>query len=91
MYKRQVKKYAGSVEDGITHLRGYEKIIIHPRCKNTIKEFSSYSWKVDKISGDIQPIPEDKNNHCIDALRYSLCKYIVKSGTSQATWAKLAK
>ena len=85
------KKYAGSVEDGISHIKSYRKIVIHPRCTHTIEEFSKYSWKVDKTSGDIQPVPEDKNNHLIDALRYALNKYITKGSTSAATWADLAK
>jgi len=33
-----VKKWAGSVEDGIQHLRAYKEIIIHPRCTVTKKE-----------------------------------------------------
>lgn len=60
------KKWQGSVEDGIEHLRGFRKIIIHPRCKNTIKEFSRYSYKVDKHTNEILPIIVDDYNHCID-------------------------
>jgi phage terminase large subunit len=66
------KKGPGSVEDGIQHLRGYEKIVIHPRCKYTSQEARLYSYKVDKLTGDILPILVDANNHLIDALRYSL-------------------
>lgn len=65
------KKGKGSIEDGITHLRGYEKIIIHPRCKHTITEFRLYSYKCDPHSGEISNIIQDKDNHLIDALRYS--------------------
>lgn len=82
------KKYAGSVEDGISHIKAYSQIIIHPRCKQTIKEFGAYSYKVDRVSGDVQPVPVDKDNHYIDALRYALNKYILKSGTE--VWLKLA-
>ena len=60
------------VEDGIEFLRSFEKIIIHPRCKHTAEEFKHYSYVVDKLSGNITPKIEDKHNHCIDALRYSL-------------------
>lgn len=67
-------KGKGSVEDGIEHLRGFEKIIIHPRCKHTIDEFRLYKFKQDKLSGKILNVPEDKNNHIIDALRYALEK-----------------
>ena len=67
-------KGKGSVEDGIEHLRGYEKIVIHPRCKHTIDEFRLYKFKQDKLTGKILNVPEDKNNHIIDALRYALEK-----------------
>jgi phage terminase large subunit len=66
------KKGPGSVEDGIQHLRGYEKIVIHPRCKYTSQEARLYSYKVDRLTGDILPVLVDANNHLIDALRYSL-------------------
>lgn len=41
-----------------------KKIVIHPRCKNTITEFQAYSWRKDR-AGDAVNIPEDKNNHCL--------------------------
>ncbi len=64
------KKGKGSIESGIKFLQGL-KIIIHPKCQNTINEFNTYKYKEDK-EGNSLPIPEDKNNHLIDALRYSL-------------------
>ena len=85
------KKWSGSVSDGIAYLRSFQNIFIHPRCEQTINEFTKYSWKVDKISRDIQPVPLDKNNHYIDALRYSLDKYIQSKSTSLSDWAKLAE
>src|SRR5208282_1683874 len=33
-----VEKWSGSVEDGITFLRSFEQIIIHPRCEHAIEE-----------------------------------------------------
>lgn len=66
------KKGPGSVEDGIAFIRSFDKIIIHPRCKNTAEEMRLYSYKVDRITGDILPIPIDAHNHGIDALRYGL-------------------
>lgn len=74
------KKWPGSVEDGIEFLKGFKKIIIHPRCVNTAKEFRLYSYKVDRITRDILPKIEDKNNHAIDALRYALDKMITAKG-----------
>jgi phage terminase large subunit len=70
------KKWGGSVEDGIEHLKNFRKIYIHPRCKNTADEFRLYSYKIDKNNGDILPIIVDKHNHYIDSLRYALDGYI---------------
>jgi phage terminase large subunit len=67
-----VKKWAGSVEDGIQHLRSYGQIYIHPRCPETIRESRLYSYKVDRLTGDILPQVVDDNNHMIDAMRYAL-------------------
>lgn len=66
-----VKKWSGSVEDGIAFMRSFD-IVIHPSCKNVIEEFSKYSYKVDKMSGDITSIIIDAWNHGIDAIRYAL-------------------
>ena len=65
-------KGKGSVEDGIEFLKGFEKIIIHPGCKHTIDEFRLYSFKIDKMTGNITNKLEDKDNHCIDSARYAL-------------------
>jgi phage terminase large subunit len=70
------KKWGGSVEDGIAFLRGFDEIVVHPRCVETIKEFERYSYKVDKTTGDILPIIVDKHNHHMDGIRYSMDGYI---------------
>lgn len=64
-------KGKGSVEDGVEFIKSHN-IIIHPRCKNTLKEMKLYSYKVDRLSGDILPIIVDDWNHIIDAMRYAL-------------------
>ncbi len=69
---RPCEKGKGSVEDGIEHLKAYKKIIVHPRCKNLIEELGLYSFKTDRLTNEVLPIILDKNNHYIDALRYSL-------------------
>ena len=71
-YIKSVKKWAGSVEDGISFMKGFKKIIVHPECPNVAKELSLYSYKVDRMSGDILPDLLDDHNHFIDALRYAL-------------------
>ena len=77
-----VKKWPGSVEDGISHLRSYKEIVIHPRCKETIRETRLYSYKIDRMSGDVLPIIVDSHNHYMDALRYALNPLIQRRNTS---------
>ncbi len=58
-----------SVMHGIAALQEY-KIFIHPSCKNTIAEISSYCFKKDKDENGKNE-PEDRNNHLMDAMRYA--------------------
>ena len=83
-------KWQGCVEDGITYLRGFEKIVIHPRCKETAKEARLYSYKTDRITGEVLPIIVDKYNHCWDAIRYGLDGYITSEG-GIGTWIALGR
>ena len=71
-----VDKWPGSVQDGIAHLRSYAEIVVHPRCKDFINEARLYSYKVDRLTGDILPEPVDANNNSIDAARYALAPLI---------------
>ena len=80
------KKGKGSVEDGIQFIRSFKKIYVHPRCKSTLNELNTYSWKVDRLSGDILSIPVDANNHWIDALRYALEPIMRTSKFSYQGW-----
>ena len=73
-------KWAGSVEDGIQHLRGYAEIVIHPDCPETIREARLYSHKVDRHTGDIRPEIVDAYNHYMDAIRYALSPMIKQPG-----------
>lgn len=83
-------KWQGSVEDGITYLRGFEKIVIHPRCKETAKEARLYAYKTDRITGDVLPVIVDAYNHCWDAIRYGLDGYITAKG-GIGTWIALGR
>lgn len=80
------KKGKGSVEDGITFIKGFKKVIIHPRCMATAQEFRLYSHKTDRLSGDVLTDIIDKNNHCIDSLRYAL-ERIMRRGNKIQTYA----
>lgn len=75
-----VKKWQGSVEDGVQFIKSFREIIIHPRCTSTAQEFRLYSYKVDKNSGDILPQIVDAYNHYIDATRYALAPMIQNKG-----------
>lgn len=70
-----VKKWPNSVIEGVRFLRSYREIVIHPRCKGTIRDFRLYSHKVN-VAGDILPDLEDANNHAPDAVRYALAPLI---------------
>jgi phage terminase large subunit len=59
-----------SVEDGVEWLKSFD-IIVHSRCVHLIDELVLYSWKIDKITGKVLPVLEDKKNNIIDALRYA--------------------
>lgn len=81
------KKWAGSVEDGISWIRGLEKIIIHPECKHTIDEARLWSYKRDRLTNDVLPILIDANNHCWDAIRYGAQPMIKPANNMIMEWA----
>lgn len=65
-------KRPGSVEYGEKWLDDLEEIIIDPvRCPNVAREFENIDYQVDK-DGNTKNKLEDKDNHGIDAVRYSL-------------------
>ncbi len=63
------KKGPDSVSYGIQWLQ-QQTIIIGANCINAQNEFSTYHFKED-AGGNVLPVPVDKNNHLIDALRYA--------------------
>jgi phage terminase large subunit len=69
-------KGPGSFEAGIDHLRSYRQIVIHSRCKHTAEEAKLWSFKVDRLTGEVLPEQVDKHNHCWDASRYALQEVI---------------
>lgn len=64
-------KGADSVKDGVEFLKSYD-IVVHPDCRHTVDELSTYSWKTDPLTNEVLPVLEDKENHVIDSLRYAL-------------------
>lgn len=63
-------KGADSINYGIRFLQGYE-IIVDVKCQVIKNELQVYHWQEDKY-GNAMKKPVDKDNHCIDALRYAL-------------------
>ncbi len=65
------KKGPGSIQHGISWLQNLEELVIDPdRCPNAAREFSEYTLEEDGCGGFLGGFP-DRNNHCIDALRYA--------------------
>jgi len=74
-------KWRGSVEDGISHLRSYQEIVIHPRCVNALDQAKLWQYKVDRLTGEPMADLQDGNDDVYDATRYSLEK-IIRPGKS---------
>lgn len=68
---RGAKKGADSVEYSMKWLSGLAKIVIDPkRCPKSAEEFSTYEHPQDKDGNYITGYV-DKDNHCIDSVRYA--------------------
>jgi phage terminase large subunit len=74
-------KWAGSVQDGIQHLRSYTDIVIHPRCKRAIEEARLWRYKTDPRTEEVLPHLVSGNDHIWDAVRYALAP-LIKKGPS---------
>lgn len=72
---KAAQKGKDSIKNGIQWIQDLE-IIIHPKCVNFITEISNYTWDEDKFGTKLN-VPIDDFNHLMDAMRYSLEKYIV--------------
>lgn len=78
------QKGPGSVEDGVAHLRGYESIVVHPRCPHALEEGRLWSFKTDRLTGDVLPQLKSGNDHVWDAARYALEPLIRRRLSPQA-------
>jgi len=79
-------KWDGCVEDGIVFIRQFEQVVIHPECKHSAEEARLYSYKIDKLTGDVKAEVEDKHNHIWDAVRYALEPMIKQAGSGLLTF-----
>jgi len=65
-----VKKYAGSVKDGIKLLKQGGPVLIVEDSIEIIREFQNYIYIKDPYTGKITDEPIDDYNHFIDLIRY---------------------
>ena len=63
-----VAKGGGSIEAGLSKMRDME-MFVTKRSVNLQEEMRNYVWAKDK-NGNYISLPEDHDNHCIDAARY---------------------
>ncbi len=73
------EKWKGSVEDGIAVLRSFEQIVIHPRCVHAQEEARLWSYRRDRLTGDVLPDLASGNDHVWDAVRYALGPMVQRS------------
>lgn len=66
------EKGQGSVEDGISFLRSFNKIIIHPNARMAEHDARLYKYKVDKHTGEVLKDIVKKNDDFWDQCRYAL-------------------
>jgi phage terminase large subunit len=83
------RKWKGSVEDGITYLKTYDQIVIHPRCVNFAQEARLYSYEIEAQTSKILRSVRDMHNHGWDSIRYGHDGLIVAKG-SLGAWQRIA-
>lgn len=64
------KKGKGSVDIGIAFIQNH-KLIIHPDCKDLIREIENYSYIKSKQTGELTNDTTHEFSHTLDALRYA--------------------
>lgn len=83
-------KKPGSIEDGIAYIRSFDRVVIHPSCTETAKEFMLYSYKIDPRSDEVTNKIVDAYNHYIDAIRYALSKLTYNRANNWEVYKKYA-
>jgi len=67
------RKGKDSIMNGIQFLRQF-KIIVHPRCTNTVLELNNYAFE--SKDGQLMNSPIDAYNHIIDPMRYGCERFM---------------
>lgn len=62
-------KDAGSVKRGIDYVNEHP---IYYCGKNLEREFLTYAWRTKKSTGEVLDVPQDGNDHMMDAIRYAV-------------------
>lgn len=83
------KKGPDSVRSGIQILHRYE-MCVTKRSLNLIYELRNYKYKENKITGELTNEPIDKNNHCLDAIRYVALNKLSERPVRRKARARLA-
>lgn len=65
------EKWDGCVEDGVTYLRGFERIFIHPSCSHVYEEARLWSYKVDRLTSKVSRKLAPGYDHGWDSVRYA--------------------
>ena len=82
IYANACYKRPGAVEYRVKWLQ-HKKIVIDPaRTPNACREFSTYSYVVDKKTGELLSQLPDKDNHSIDSCAYGLNNLIFSRETT---------
>lgn len=71
-----VQKGAGSIVAGIEKMKDFDHIFITRHSYNVQREMRAYVWAKDK-NGQYINLPEDHDNHAIDAVRYYINGHIL--------------
>jgi len=66
------EKGQGSVEDGISYLRSFQRIVIHPDARMAEHDARLYRYKTDKHTGEVLKDLVKKNDDYWDQCRYAL-------------------
>lgn len=75
-----VKKYPGSVIDGIELMKKYMPFYVTERSINTIRELKGYSYRKNHLTGQFLKEPVDEYNHLIDLYRYVVQTKLSRKG-----------
>jgi phage terminase large subunit len=75
------EKWPGCVEDGVTYLRGFEHIYIHPSCTHMYEEARLWSHQVDRLTSAVSRKLKPGYEHGWDSVRYAHETLITRTPT----------